>query len=250
VKRLLTAGMFASHHTRLLATLRIFIPIFLLGFCARIPAALAQQKSDTVAERVLACASCHGTQGQGTSDVYFPRLAGKPAGYLFHQLVAFRGKRRKYPPMNYLLEFQSNDSLNEMAAYFAAQHPPLPAAAIPVVSKDILERGKLLTAQGDPQRGIPACARCHGASFTGMDPAIPGLLGLRARYIAAQLGAWRYGTRVAIAPDCMQIVAGHLTELDVEAVAAWLSSLPAPADTSPAPQGALAMPLKCGSEPN
>jgi cytochrome c553 len=55
---------------------------------------------------------------------------------------------------------------------------------------------------------------------------IPGLLGLRTNYISAQLGAWRYGTRTAAAPDCMQIVAGHLTEDDVKALAAWLSSRP------------------------
>ena len=58
-----------------------------------------------MAARVLACASCHGAEGEGTSDVYFPRLAGKPAGYLYNQLVAFRDGRRKYPPMNYLLDF-------------------------------------------------------------------------------------------------------------------------------------------------
>ena len=54
-----------------------------------------------------------------------------------------------------------------------------------------------------------------------MEPAIPGLLGLRASYISAQLGGWRYGTRTAAAPDCMQIVAGYLTEDDVKAIAAF-----------------------------
>ena len=34
----------------------------------------------------------------------------------------------------------------------------------------------------------------------------PACSGLRPTYISAQLGAWRYGTRTAIAPDCMQIV--------------------------------------------
>ena len=32
--------------------------------------------------RLLACAACHGRQGEGTTNDYFPRLAGKPAGYL------------------------------------------------------------------------------------------------------------------------------------------------------------------------
>ena len=45
---------------------------------------------DTMAARVLACASCHGDKGQGINDDYFPRLAGKPAGYLYNQLVASR----------------------------------------------------------------------------------------------------------------------------------------------------------------
>jgi cytochrome c553 len=94
----------------------------------------------------------------------------------------------------------------------------------------------------------PAC--CHDPSFTGMEPAIPGLVGLNARYISAQLGAWRYGTRTAAAPDCMQIVAGLLTEADVTAAAAYLSSLPIPADSAPAPHGTLPMRLACGSEPN
>jgi cytochrome c553 len=58
-----------------------------------------ERPPDTMAARVLACASCHGAQGEGTSDVYFPRLAGKPAGYLYNQLVAFGDGRRKYPPM-------------------------------------------------------------------------------------------------------------------------------------------------------
>lgn len=203
-----------------------------------------------VAARVLACASCHGAQGQGTDNDYFPRLAGKPAGYLLHQLIAFRDQRRRYPPMDYLLEYQPDASLKQLADYFAAQHPPLPPPAIPTVSSEILNEGRALVTHGDPQRGIPACAGCHNPSFTGMEPAIPGLLGLRARYIAAQLGAWRYGTRTAASPDCMQYVAGHLTEADVNAVAAYLSSLPLPANASPVPQGSLKMPLKCGSEPD
>jgi cytochrome c553 len=208
----------------------------------------AERAPDTMAARVLACASCHGAQGEGTSDEYFPRLAGKPAGYLYNQLVAFKDARRRYPPMNYLLEFLPNAYLKQIAEHFASLRPPFPAPAIPVVSNEILARGESLVTHGDPQKGIPACSGCHGPSFSGMEPAIPGLLGLRAGYISAQLGAWRYGTRAA--PDCMQIVAGLLTEDDVKAVAAFLSSRPAPADPSFAPHGSLPMPLACGSEPN
>ena len=120
---------------------------------------------------------------------------------------------------------------------------------MPIVSEDLLARGHALVTNGDPDRGIPACSGCHNPALTGMEPAIPGLLGLKPAYVSAQLGAWRYGTRTAPTPDCMQIVAGHLTETDVTAVAAWLSTVPAPANPAPVPHGSLAMPLPCGSEP-
>ena len=223
----------------------------------------ADQAPDMMAARMLACAPCHGTQGQGIQAVAhdpgvqtpgmgsdaFPRLSGKPAGYLFNQLAAFRDGRRRYPPMNYLLEYLPDPYLHAMADHFAAQRPPLPPPAIPVASEAVMARGHLLVTGGDPNRGIPACAGCHGPGFTGMEPAIPGLLGLRPNYISAQLGAWRYGTRTAAAPDCMQAVAGRLTEADVTAVAAWLSALPSPPDPEPAARGSLAMPLACGSVP-
>ena len=117
-----------------------------------------QQPPDTMAARVLACASCHGAEGEGTSDVYFPRLAGKPAGYLYNKLVAFRDGRRKYPPMNYLLDFLPDPYLKQMAEHFASLRPPFPAPAVPTVSKDILARGESIAVNGDPQRGVPACA--------------------------------------------------------------------------------------------
>jgi len=205
---------------------------------------------DTIETRMLACTSCHGFRGQGTNDAYFPRLAGKPAGYLYNQLTAFRIGRRHYSPMNYLLEFQTDAYLHAMADYFASQRPPLLPHRTLVASGAVLARGQNLVTHGSVEHGVPACIRCHNPAFTGMEPAIPGLLGLQPDYISAQLGAWRYGTRTAAAPDCMQEVAARLTEEDVTAVAAWLSSLPAPLKATPLPRGSLITPLPCGSEPN
>jgi cytochrome c553 len=215
-----------------------------------VSAQTAGQPPDTMSARVEACTPCHGDKGQGTSDVYFPRLAGKPAGYLYNQLLAFKNARRKYPPMNYLLEFLPDQYLQEMAEYFAEQRPPLPVPAASNVSQQLLEQGQTLIGRGDPTRQIPACGSCHGPGLTGMEPGIPGLLGLRANYISAQLGAWRYGTRTAKSPDCMQQVAARLTEADVTAVAAYLASRPAPINAAPAGKGAYVLPFACGSEPD
>ncbi len=203
---------------------------------------------DTMEARVQACVGCHGQNGRGVENVYFPRLAGKPAGYLYNQLVAFRDGRRKYTPMNYLLAYLPDPFLRKMAEYFAGQNHPTPPPVRPGVSQEILKRGQQLTLQGDLSRQVPACIACHGPELGGREPGIPGLLGLRADYISAQLGAWRYGTRTALGPDCMQLVAAHLTEADVAAASAWLASLPVPANLRPLRQGPTALPLGCGSQ--
>ena len=225
-----------------------------VAFClaASTQLALAQKAEsppDTMAARTLACTPCHGAQGEGTKDVYFPRLAGKPAGYLYNQLEAFKDGRRHYPPMNYLLAYLSGQYLKEMAEHFAGQHPPQETPAIPDVSQDVLRQGQAIAAGGVTAHQIPACASCHGVQFTGMEPGIPGLLGLRAAYISAQLGAFRYGTRSALEPDCMQEIAARLTEEDVKAVAAYLASLPGSPNAIPAKQGSWPLPFACGSEP-
>jgi cytochrome c553 len=213
------------------------------------PEATKAPLPEDMAGRVQACAPCHGAQGQGTANPYFPRLSGKPAGYLYNQLIAFQEGRRRYAPMNYLLEFQTTIYLGQMASWFAAQHPPPPPRTVVSVSDAVLAHGQALAAHGAPDRGIPPCSGCHGPGLTGMEPAIPGLIGLNTQYITAQLGAWRYGTRTAAEPDCMQLVAAHLTEDDVAAVAAWLASRPVPLDAIPVPAGTLLMPLRCGSQP-
>ena len=45
---------------------------------------------DTLVQRIAACTTCHGVHGEGTpGSKYFPRLAGKPAGYLARQMQNF-----------------------------------------------------------------------------------------------------------------------------------------------------------------
>ena len=120
----------------------LLVIVFLFVFSGGVgQSQVVDRAPDTMSARVLACASCHGAEGEGTSDVYFPRLAGKPAGYLYNQLLAFRDGRRKYPPMNYLLEFLPDAYLKQIAEHFASLRPPFPAPAIPTDSKEIVARG-------------------------------------------------------------------------------------------------------------
>jgi cytochrome c553 len=202
---------------------------------------------DTMAQRMQACVACHGKEGRATNHGYFPRIAGKPAGYLYNQLLNFRDGRRQNATMAYLVDQMSDAYLREIAEYFAALDLPYPPPQTRAAPAAVLARGEQLVRHGDPQRGIPACAQCHGASMTGVNPAMPGLLGLPRDYLLAQFGAWRSGLRRATAPDCMGEIARRLSEEDVTTAATWLSSQPVA--MGPAPAGILParLPLTCGS---
>jgi cytochrome c553 len=203
---------------------------------------------DSIEARVQGCVTCHGQSGQGTNNGYFPRIAGKPAGYLYNQLVAFRDGTRKYPPMNYLVAYLPDPYRKEIAAHFARQRPPFAAKETANADAATLARGHSLVTSGDARKGVPACVACHGAGLTGMEPGIPGLVGLRPTYIVAQLTRWRVDERHAAAPDCMKRVASRLSDADVTAVAAWLSQQPAPRDPSPESSNLVRMPFACGSQ--
>jgi len=150
--------------------------------------------------------------------------------------------------MNYLVAYLPDAYLREIAEHFANQRPPFsqrePTSAEPAV----LARGQALVSAGDAKLGVPACVSCHGAGLTGMNPGIPGLAGLRASYIAAQLTRWRVGERHAAEPDCMKRVAIKLADTDITAVSTWLAQQEAPKDPSPETSNLVRMPFACGSQ--
>lgn len=217
----------------------------LLGL-ARDAAAADAPPADPMTQRMQACTMCHGREGRATPDGYFPRIAGKPAGYLFNQLVNFRDGRRNNPLMTYLVQYMSDDYLHRIAQYFAAIELPYPPSPSLATDAATLARGQLLAMRGDAARQIPACVQCHGRSLTGREPAIPGLVGLPPDYLLGQLGAWRNGVRRATAPDCMKTIASRLSADDVRAVTVWLAAQTPAAGARPEPASPLALPIECG----
>ena len=225
----------------------------LIALAPALPA--APKFEDTIAQRTLACTACHGDQGRAGPDGYYPRLAGKPAGYLYNQLLNFRDGRRHYGLMTRLVDPLTDTYLYEIAQHFAKLHVPYPApvATAQRAPAQVMARGRDLALHGDPSLRLPACVQCHGQALTGALPQVPGLLGLPPDYLMAQLGGWRTGQRRAHAPDCMADVVRRLTDKDAYAVVHWLAAQPVPADAAPAAQRPEAPPdapdLKCGTAP-
>ena len=202
---------------------------------------------DSMAQRMVACTACHGAQGRAAPDGYYPRLAGKPAGYLYNQLLNFRDGQRVYRLMTQMVDPLSDAYLLEIAEHFAALEVPYPAPAPSTATPQQRQRGEQLALRGDAARQLPACTACHGAALTGVLPATPSLLGLPRDYLNAQLGAWRTGLRKAHAPDCMADVARRLGPDDIAAVSAWLSAQAVPADARAVQPATTPLPLRCGS---
>lgn len=222
----------------------------LILFAAGAQNAFAAPKvEDSMAQRVLACTGCHGAQGRAASDGYYPRIAGKPATYLYNQLLSFRDGRRQYTLMNKLLAPLSDAYLREIADHFASLDLPYPKPQVATGSVDALSRGEELVLKGDAAQRIPACVSCHGAALMGVVPAIPALLGMPRDYLNAQLGAWRTGNRHALEPDCMAQVAKLLRLDDISALSQWLAALPVPAGAKPAASLPDALPMNCGGVP-
>jgi len=234
--------------TRMLAALGLMATTF--------AAAAAAPFEDSIAQRTQACTACHGPQGRAAPDGYYPRLAGKPAGYLYNQLLNFRDGRRHYGLMTQLMDPLSDAYLMEIAQYFSALEVPYPAPLPTAASRELLQKGQRLVMQGDAARQVPACVQCHGQAMTGVAPNVPGLLGLPRDYLNAQLGAWKAGHRQAHAPDCVKDVVARLSLEDINAAANWLAAQPLPANTHPVPAStALPAPapgapvIDCGSAP-
>ncbi|MEO7954560.1 MAG: c-type cytochrome [Polaromonas sp.] len=224
-----------------------------IAWLAASPALAAAPFEDSIAQRALACTACHGPQGRAAPDGYYPRLAGKPAGYLYNQLLNFREERRHYGLMTQLIAPLSDAYLMEIAQYFSSLEVPYPAPAPNTSPLALLQQGQRLVMHGDPARKVPACVQCHGQAMTGVAPNIPGLLGLPRDYLNAQLGAWKAGQRRAHAPDCMSEVVSRLSPDDINAVASWVAAQPLPANTHPASVlpalAAGASAIECGSAP-
>jgi cytochrome c553 len=205
---------------------------------------------DTIEQRVAACIACHGREGSSSNSGYFPRLSGKPAGYLFNQLQSFRDGRRFHSDMVYMTRHLSDAYMHEMAAYFSSLDLPYPRVSSSTdASAQGLAHGQALALKGDAARGIPACVACHGSALMGVQPGVPPLLGLPRLYIASQLGAWLTDDRHALAPDCMTDVGRKLNSADINAVASWLATQPVPANTHPAKSPPAPLPMKCSAMP-
>lgn len=190
--------------------------------------AMAQTPPDASSRRVAEslavnmCATCHGPTGIST-EPKIPRLAGQQRDYLEVQLKAFRTRSRNDPEahtfMSSIASTLNDNVVAGLAEYFAAQTPGKGRGG----GRDaiLITKGERLYKEGDRERGIAACAACHGSKAEGMS-VFPRLAGQHAYYLGTQMQALQGKLRES---PVMHGVIKNLTEDDIETLAYYLESL-------------------------
>ena len=165
-----------------------------------------------------ACASCHGAGGNSTI-VANPKLAGQVDSYLHKQLVDFTTPNRNQPVMTTYAKMLTEDEKKNIAAYLAHQQPKQGAAR----NKDTVELGRKIYRGGIADRGVAACASCHGANGSGIPAQYPRLAGQHQDYTFAQLQSFKTGARNNSAQ--MATLAKRMSYEEMKAVAYYIAGL-------------------------
>lgn len=164
------------------------------------------------------CASCHGAAGN-SSIVANPKLSGQFASYTHKQLVDFTTPNRQQPIMTTYAKMLTDAEKKDIAAWLAAQvHKPGAAK-----NKDTVELGRKIYRGGIAERGVAACASCHGANASGIPAQYPRLAGQHQDYTTAQLEAFKSGTR-ANSPQ-MTTLSQRMSTAEMRAVADYIAGL-------------------------
>ncbi|MDP2219758.1 MAG: c-type cytochrome [Hydrogenophaga sp.] len=163
------------------------------------------------------CFLCHGAQGESTSEV-FPRLAGQHADYVAKQLDAFKTGKRKSSAMNEMVAKLTPDEMLALGKYYEKMSLPREEAKDP----QLAAMGRYVYHNGNKFSGVPACVSCHGMNAEGAAN-LPRLATQFSGYIHTQLKSFNKRERTND-NVVMHVVAEKMTELEMAAVAEYVSS--------------------------
>ena len=170
--------------------------------------------------KAATCGACHGMDGNSLNPEW-PNLAGQHAGYIEHQLRAFKSGERMNDLMSPMAMILSDEDMADLAAFFASQKV---RGGETEPSK--LALGERVYRAGNVQKGVIACAGCHGPNGRGNPLAgYASIQGQHAVYVANQLRAYRSGARATDPNQMMRNVAALLSDEEIDAVASYVQGL-------------------------
>ena len=168
------------------------------------------------------CSTCHGDDGNTTSELY-PIIAGQNQEYIANQLKAYRDKTRTNLNaqrfMQGIVSRLSDEDITNLAQYYATLKPEHKHQINDQVKYEI---GRELFLKGNTDKGIPACAACHGEKALG-NQSIPRLAGQNLNYLKRQFAVFHTNERPSGSSTMQQFVK-NLDEAEVNALAEYLQA--------------------------
>jgi cytochrome c553 len=184
--------------------------------------------------KAAVCAACHGMDGNA-ADPQYPKLAGQHERYTARHLALFKSGERENAIMLGFAAMLEPQDMRDIGAYYASQtvRPGLADESIlesgPYIGLRFYEIGERIYRGGIAERGVPACAACHGPTGAGNPgPAYPALAGQHARYTADLLRRYRDGAVYGKGERANAVMAGvaqQLTDQEIDALASYLEGL-------------------------
>ena len=151
-----------------------------------------------------ACAGCHG-EGGVSANAATPSLAGQDAQYFADAMRAYKAGSRADPSMKAPAASVDDNTVKNLAAYYASQQPKQPAVKKTLTIAELAQR----------------CDRCHGVNGNSADPRSPALAAQRAAYLEQAMRAYQKGGRKSKA---MTAMLDAMSDAEIERLAAHYAS--------------------------
>jgi cytochrome c553 len=140
--------------------------------------------AQSVAERLPACLSCHGENGQ-SQNAGIPSLGAQQSYYVTIQLLMFRDRLRVVDPMNDMAKGLSDDQLTQFADIISKLPAPQPVAGPADDAR--MARGRALVEEN-------RCNFCHTPTLAGQQN-VPRIAGQREDYLVKALRGYKDNSR-------------------------------------------------------
>lgn len=175
-------------------------------------------KAKQIAETI--CVACHAADGNSQLSAN-PKIAGQIKEYLAKQLTEFKSGARQDPAMSAMAGLVADEDIAAVAQYYASQT----LQPEPTKNLETVELGQKIWRAGIADKGVPACAACHGPTGSGMPAQYPRLSGQFAEYTTLQLQKFRDGGRDNDPNQMMRMIALKMTDAEMRAVADYAAGL-------------------------
>ena len=166
------------------------------------------------------CIACHGIDGNSLISAN-PKLGGQHAAYILKQLKNFKSGLRENAVMAGMVVNLTEQEMINLALYFSEQNILLSKAK----NNGVGSLGEKIFRAGIKNKGVAACAGCHGPSGHGIPDKYPRLNAQHSQYTLTQLNAFRLELRKNDSDEVMRTIAQKLTEQEMQAVADYIQGL-------------------------